>query len=85
MVAPNHLRAQPGATFLLATGLFGVSMGPILSALPSDSVFTGARALPHALPTTALVLGPLDFCITWLGLKQYRERYAEMAQTRHSG
>jgi MFS family permease len=85
MVAPNHLRAQLGATFLLATGLFGVSMGPILPAFLSDFVFTGARALPHALSTTALVLGPFTFCITWLGLKQYRQRYAEMAQTRHSG
>ena len=85
MVAPNHLRAQLGATFLLATGLFGVSMGPILPACLSDFVFTGARALPHALSTTALVLGPVTFGITWLGLKQYRERYAEVAQTRHSG
>ncbi len=85
MVAPNHLRAQLGAIFLLATGLFGVSMGPILPAFLSDFVFTGPRALPHALSTTALVLGPITFAITWLGLKQYRRRYAEMAQIRYSG
>lgn len=42
------------------------------------------RGCPHALSATALVR-LLTFCVTWLGLKQYRQRYAEMAQDHHSG
>jgi MFS family permease len=78
MVAPNHLRAQMGAVFLFTTGLIGTSMGPILPAFLSDYVFSGARSLPHALSVTALVVGPVTFCLIWLGLRQYRKRYAEL-------
>lgn len=79
MVAPNHLRAQLGAVFLFTVGIIGVSLGPILPAFLSDFVFSGDRALPHALATAAAVIGPVTFILLWIGLKQYRERYDEMA------
>ncbi|MFV3127089.1 MFS transporter [Niveispirillum sp. KHB5.9] len=78
MVAPNHLRAQLGAVFLFAVGIIGVSMGPILPAFLSDFVFSGDRALPHALATAAAVIGPVTFILLWVGMKQYRQRYQEM-------
>ncbi len=78
MVAPNHLRAQLGAVFLFAVGIIGVSMGPILPAFLSDFVFSGDRALPHALATAAAVIGPVTFALLWVGMKQYRQRYQEM-------
>ncbi len=79
MVAPNHIRAQLGALFLFATGLIGVTGGPILPAFLSDYVFTGPNALPHALSVTAAIIGPLTFAVTWIGLKQYRDRYRSMS------
>jgi MFS family permease len=79
MVAPNHLRGQLGAVFLFAVGIIGVSMGPILPAFLSDFVFTGDRALPHALATAAAIIGPVTFVLLMLGMKQYRQRYQEMA------
>ncbi|WP_343699671.1 MFS transporter [Caulobacter sp.] len=79
MVAPNHLRAQLGAVFLFTTGIIGISMGPILPAFLSDFVFQGSRALPHALASAALVIGPLTFALLWVGLRQYRERFAQAA------
>lgn len=77
MVAPNQIRAQLGATFLFATGLIGVTGGPILPAFLSEYVFSGTNALPHALSVTATIIGPLTFAVTWLGLSQYRARYRD--------
>ncbi len=78
MVAPNNIRAQLGAIFLFATGLVGISGGPIIPAFLSDYVFSGSHALPHALSVTALVVGPLTFAVTRIGLKQYRQCYQDM-------
>lgn len=75
MIAPNQIRAQLGAIFLFATGLIGVTGGPILPAFLGDHVFTGPLALAHALSATATIIGPLTFAVTWIGLKQYRQRY----------
>ena len=77
MIAPNQIRAQLGAIFLFATGLIGITGGPILPAFLGDHVFTGPLALAHALSASAAVIGPLTFVITWIGLKQYRHRYRE--------
>ena len=79
MVAPNHLRAQLGAVFLFTTGIIGISMGPILPAFLSDFVFQGPRALPHALASAAVVIGPLTFALLWVGLRQYRDRFEQAA------
>ena len=81
MVAPNQIRAQLGAVFLFATGLIGVTGGPILPAFLSEYAFHGPLALPHALSITAMIIGPLTFAVTWIGLGQYRDRYRVM----HSG
>ena len=78
MVAPNQIRAQLGAMFLFATGLIGVTGGPILPAFLSEYAFSGAYALPHALSVTATIIGPLTFVVSWLGLAQYRARYRDM-------
>jgi MFS family permease len=77
MVAPNQIRAQLGAVFLFATGLVGVTGGPILPAFLSEYVFQGTHALPHALSATATIIGPVTFVISWLGLAQYRARYRQ--------
>ena len=81
MVAPNQIRAQLGAVFLFATGLIGVTGGPILPAFLSEYAFHGPLALPHALAITATIIGPLTFAVTWIGLGQYRERYRLMLST----
>ena len=78
MVAPNQIRAQLGALFLFATGLVGITGGPILPAFLSEYAFHGPMALPHALSITAIIIGPLTFLVSWLGLAQYRKRYQAM-------
>ena len=78
MIAPNQIRAQLGALFLFATGLIGITGGPILPAFLGDHVFKGPLGLAHALSATAALIGPLTFAVTWIGLKQYRQRYRDM-------
>jgi MFS family permease len=75
MIAPNQIRAQLGALFLFATGLMGITGGPILPAFLGDHIFKGPLGLAHALSATAAIIGPLTFAVTWIGLKQYRLRY----------
>ena len=77
MIAPNQIRAQLGAVFLFATGLVGITGGPILPAFLGDHVFKGPYALAHALSATAIIIGPLTFAVTWIGLKQYRRCYQD--------
>ena len=75
MIAPNQIRAQLGAMFLFATGLMGITGGPILPAFLGDHVFNGPLGLAHALSATAIIIGPLTFAVTWIGLGQYRQCY----------
>jgi len=77
VIAPNQIRAQLGAIFLFATGLIGITGGPILPAFLGDHFFNGPLALAHALSVSAAIIGPLTFVATWIGLKQYRHRYRE--------
>lgn len=77
MVAPNRLRGQLGAVFLFTVGIIGVSCGPVLPAFFSDYLFKGTSALRYSLALSSLIVGPLAFVGLWVGLGQYRRRYAE--------
>ncbi len=79
MVAPNRLRGQLGALFLLVVGVIGVSCGPILPAFFTDYVFKSHQALRYSLSISTGVVGPIAFLILILGLKQFRQRWAQVA------
>jgi MFS family permease len=79
MVAPNRLRGQLGALFLFTVGIIGVSCGPLLPAFFTDYVFHSHASLRYSLAWSTGLVGPLAFVATWLGVRQYRERYLEMA------
>ncbi|WP_321490111.1 MFS transporter [uncultured Hyphomonas sp.] len=83
MVAPNQLRGQLGALFLLSVGILGVTFGPILPAFLTDFVFKDESALRYSLSVSAAMLGAVTAVTFWVGLKQYREAYAE-AETRQN-
>jgi len=79
MVAPNRLRGQLGALFLFTVGIIGVSCGPILPALYTDYVFKSHDSLRYSLAWSTGLVGPCAFGVLWLGLRQYRARFQEMA------
>ncbi len=79
MVAPNRLRGQLGAVFLFTVGIIGVSCGPLLPALFTDYVFHDHESLRYALAWSTGLVGPLAFTVLWVGLREYRTRFQEMA------
>jgi hypothetical protein len=81
MVAPNRLRGQLGALFLFTVGIIGVSLGPLLPALFNDYVFKNHDLLRYSIAWSTGLVGPIAFGTLWLGVRQYRERYHEMAST----
>ncbi len=83
MVAPNQLRGQLGALFLLSGGILGVTFGPIVPAVFTDFVFGDEASLRYSLSITAAILAPFASLAFWVGLKQYREAYAS-AEARRS-
>lgn len=72
MVAPNRLRGQLGAVFLLSVGLIGVTGGPILPSLFTDYLFHSDAALRYSLSLAATIVLPLSVAFLWRGLPQYR-------------
>jgi len=82
MVAPNRLRGQLGALFLLAVGIIGVTCGPILPSLFTDYVFRSDAALKYSLALSATIVLPLSVGFLWPGLAEYRVSLAEAAKWR---
>lgn len=76
LVAPNNLRAQVTAIFMLVSVLTAYSVGPILVALMNDYVFRDDAALGHSLAIVSAALTPIGTLCLWYGMKPFRERAA---------
>ncbi len=73
LVAPNRLRAQVTAIFILVAVLTGYTGGPASVALLTDYVFRDEGALNYALAIVSGVLTPIGVAFLVWGLKPYRE------------
>lgn len=80
LIAPNRMRAQVTAIFILVAVLTGYTGGPASVALLSDYVFRDEAALNIALAIVSGVLTPLGVVLLIWGLKPYRELRASAAQ-----
>lgn len=58
MISPSRLRARTVAVNLLVINLFGYTVGPFLSGVLADRVFSGPTAIASALATMAGFIGP---------------------------
>ncbi|MCU1732590.1 MULTISPECIES: MFS transporter [unclassified Pseudomonas] len=58
MISPSRLRARTVAVNLLVINLFGYTVGPFLSGVLADRVFSGPTAIASALATMAALIGP---------------------------
>ena len=76
LVAPNNLRAQATAIFMLVSVLTAYTVGPVLVALMNDYVFRDDAALGHSLAIVSAALTPIGTLCLWYGMKPYRERAA---------
>lgn len=65
VLAPNHLRAQLSAMFLLVSNIVGMGIGTTLVALLTDKVFGSPKAVDSSM---AIILGLASIvCFTLLG------------------
>ena len=74
LMAPNRLRAQVTAIFMLVSVLVAYTIGPALVALLNDYVFRDDAALRYSLALVSAVLTPAGAVCLMFGMKPFRER-----------
>ncbi len=73
LIAPNRIRAQVTAIFMLIAVLGGYTGGPSSVALLNDYVFHDDNALNYSLAIVSGVLTPVGVLMLFWGLKPYRQ------------
>ena len=81
-IAPNELRGQMVAFYLVAVSFLSYTFAPSLPALLSDFVFASELALGKAISSLAVVNYTIAAVCLWYCLPRYREALAE-ARTWH--
>ncbi len=71
IVAPNNMRAQVTAIFMLLAVLSGYTIGPAAVAMLNDYVFQDELALRFSLAWVGGILSPLGVICLWYGLRDY--------------
>jgi MFS family permease len=81
-ICPPSIRAQVGAIYIMATGIIGITLGPLLPALLTDHLFHDEHMLRYSLSLAACVVVPLALILLAQGLPQYRGRILALADSR---
>jgi MFS family permease len=71
-LAPNQMRAQISAVFLLISNLIALGIGTTLVALLTDKVFGSPKAVGSSMSIVNLVATLLAAALLWFGCKQFR-------------
>ncbi|WP_245932862.1 spinster family MFS transporter [Caballeronia novacaledonica] len=82
-LAPNQMRAQISAMFLLVSNLIGLGLGTTLVALVTDKVFGSPLAVGHSMAIINAVAIVLAAVLLYIGCSKYRaslEREAREAR-----
>nr|XP_061799977.1 MFS-type efflux pump MSMEG_3705-like [Nerophis lumbriciformis] len=74
LIAPNRMRAQLTAVFMLIGVLAGYTIGPTFVAMTTDYLFQDDAALRYSLAIVSAVLTPIGVLFLWYGLKPFAER-----------
>jgi MFS family permease len=77
MIAPNRMRAQFTALYLLLANLIGGGIGPWSVAFFTDSVFGDPMAVGRSLSIVPAILSGLAIVVLALGVKPFMRRMAE--------
>jgi MFS family permease len=84
-LAPNQMRAQISALFLLVSNLIGLGLGTTLVALVTDKVFGSPLAVGHSMTIVNAVATALAAVLLFIGCRHFRvslereDGHAEMA------
>ncbi|MFM0298855.1 MFS transporter [Paraburkholderia sediminicola] len=71
-LAPNQMRAQISAVFLLVSNLIALGVGTTLVALLTDKVFGSPKAVGNSMSIVNLVATLLAAVLLWFGCRQFR-------------
>lgn len=80
MLAPNQLRAQISAIFLLISNLVAVGIGTTLVALISDKVFEN----PLMVGTSLSIVGTISCILAFILLKKGCQAFSDSMQREHA-
>jgi len=72
MLAPNQMRAQVSAVFLLISNLIALGLGTTVVALITDKVFGSPKAVGDSMSIVNLVATLLAAVLLWIGCKHFR-------------
>tara|TARA_E500000305_G_scaffold75550_1_gene61277 strand:- start:28369 stop:29721 length:1353 start_codon:yes stop_codon:yes gene_type:complete len=72
-VAPNRMRGQLIAIYLLFGGLLGIGLGPTLVAVITDYVFADESMLHWSIALSAAPVSLLGLWLCWSGQKPYAQ------------
>jgi MFS family permease len=85
LIAPNQMRSQISAVYLMVVGLLGVGGGPLMVALLTDYVFRSEAMVGPALATVCALTTPTAGLLLFLGLKSYRRALEGEPGTNRAG
>ena len=74
LVAPNRMRAQITALFMLIAVLVGFSAGPYLVAFFTDTVFSDESSIRYSLAIVSGLLTPTGVACLYFGMKPFANR-----------
>jgi MFS family permease len=80
MLAPNQMRAQISAVFLLVSNLIGLGVGTTLVALITDKVLVSPKAVGVSMSVVNLVATLLAIFLLWLGCAYFRRSVSNEEQ-----
>lgn len=78
VIAPNRMRGQLSAAFLLVTNLAGLGLGPTLYALVTDYVLGSDRLLRYSLLSVSVLLLAVAVHLMFMALLPYRRARADV-------
>ncbi|VVP79073.1 Putative sialic acid transporter [Pseudomonas fluorescens] len=76
ILAPNQVRAQVSAVFLLISNLLGLGLGTTLVALLTDRYFGSPAAVGSSMSLVIVGASALTVLLLWRGCGHFRESYA---------
>jgi MFS family permease len=71
-VSPNEIRGQIMTLYLFIYTVVGVGLGPYVTGLTTDHIFTSPDDLRWSIMLLHVVFLPVSLAVTWLGLKAFR-------------
>jgi MFS family permease len=77
MIVPNQMRAQTTAIYYFVISVLGLTLGPLLIAVVTDSVFHDENALRYSISIVSGVAGAIALIFLFLNIKPYRASVIE--------